>query len=1041
MFDNENAVCYFKKKLFFFCPFQYWQIRMDKQAMTSSVVMTKKTKSPKRRMSYGMNVVHVRNTTLRGLLKQCYKYTENEADVPLYYRDVVNIGIRLHDVLKQRGKCSCALIKFTPGTPRPVCCVVIPQLRDFTRCSTIVLPQESLFVAENDPTKDEKKAKPPKRNLLDRKLCLILMFYNATYERVEMHHYPIVEHIGMLEQDGIFILDYNETVAREVWSSGVNQSYKMKWKASDPKGSDLQASANYAARRRALPRWFGIKAVGIWDLAQTHLGFNLEDNYSSGYSLEGFQTDKGVVDPHPSTRARGKNGEVFVRQGYAPEDFNYGIIRECAIHSAMDFSHLFDMVDKEETLGSEESPIRTPGDASRISDAGFFERRQVQKPPESSGKERKGWGRMDRGKRRDRLFIHSIEMFYKRDTAERYAYKYRLPMFAHDKTSEGTRKYYGVMGSWLEAYRAIRLRSYEAPTPSMFQAQRLSGRSERDQPSFHDCMPFSHECYGGPRRIKLFIDMDAKLQENPQFLTDPECPELGMDMKLINQTTRATIRWFTNFVNAIFGSGTCSVMDWVVTCATHLDRVISRHACLDKPGCYFNSMLDLMAFMYLAEMEQLKEIRSRNPTHDFNVPEGTSDISWMLRRERYIDSMTQVECFRYTSVVDFSVYNRANGNIRCVFCPKASDPDRVLNPLIDLFPGENCHILNSQTVHPKDEQEEFKYFLRNMVTFVERTDEQKHDEWDGWKLPLGAMGGILEMEDAKIPQKMFDLSKRNIERLEQGDDSMDAHSGKLNHFGKKGEQVNQIVIFLAALPKEAWYATSTIPHGACMERIKQLISEYRSKANMTNRKRKTHFGAFKYAKTVVVETSDPTGAIKTIRSYFSDQTIPNSGHHMFPWSEECKGMRAQLFITDHSNRKDKAKTLEEIEREKRINSWKKRRRFGLRDTPGSFHRAKEEEGPVEVPITKENKWDYYLVLLRRTSWCPIREKRMGKTEEGHHGEKGKGYLKIYRDGRVCYHCYSGPCEEEMHQVYGVNSYYWQLPYLSMKQRKNLWAGV
>jgi hypothetical protein len=994
----------------------------------------------KRGMTYGMNVVHVRDTPLQGLLKQCYKYTEAESEVPLYYREIANIGIRLHDVLKGKGKCSCALVKFAPGTPPPVCCVLVPQLRNFTRCSTIVLPQESMFVAEDDLTKDEKKATPPKRSLLDRKLCLLLMLYNASYDRVELHHYPIMEHIGMLEQDGIFIMDYNAAVAREIWSLGVDQTSGMRWKASDPTASDLQASASYAARRRALPRWFGLKAVGIWEFAQAHLGFTLADNYSSGHSLENRSGNGGINDPHPRAHVRGgkANGETFVRQEYDPGTFNYGVIRDCAVHGAMNFSHLFDLVDKspEGSLGPEEDPIRTPGDASRISDAGFYERRQVDgEAPSGKGKEKEGWksGTTTWKKNfvsKDRPFVHSVEMFYKREHAERYAYKYRLPMFAHDKTSEGTKKYYGVMGSWLEAFRSIRLQSYEAPPPTMHRAQSLPGSTERDQPSFHECMPFSHECYGGPRRIKMFIDIDAKPADNPQFLVDPARPELGMDMERVNRTTRATIRWFTEFANRLFGAGTFNVMDWVVTCATKLDRVMSRHACLDKPGCYFNSMMDLMAFMNLAEIEQLKEIGTRNPTEDFNreLSEGfggSSDISWMLRRERYVDSMTQIEHFRYTSVVDFSVYNRTNGNIRCVFCPKANDPDRVLNPLINLFPGDHYRIMDSRTRNPvHEEDEEFRYFLRNMVTFVERTDAQKHEGWDGWKLPLGAMGGVFEMEEAKVPQEILNLSKGNPESVPSDG---------------KGERVNQVVIFLAALPEDAWYLTSTIPRGTCMERLKQTISSYRVNANMSGRKRKTRFSAFKYATTVVMATSDPTGAINTIRAYFSDQTKPVSGHHLSPWSEECKGMRAELFITNDDDRKDRAMTCEEIQRDERIQRWKKKRRFGLGQAP----RAGEEKDKraAETPITEENKWDYYQVLLRRTSWCPIREKRMGKEDEGHHGEKGKGYLKIYRDGRVRYHCYSGPCEEEMHQVYGINAYYWELPYLSRDQRRNLWAGL
>ncbi|MHA1681303.1 MAG: hypothetical protein ACTSUE_09860 [Promethearchaeota archaeon] len=907
-----------------------------------------------------------------------------------------------------------------------------------------MLPEEALFVAEENPERDGKKAKPPKRNLMERKLCILLMFYNASYKRIELHHYPIMEHIGMLEQDGIFIQDYNEVVAREIWSMGVNQSHKMQWKASDPKGDDLHTSASYAARRKALPKWIGIKVVGIWDLAKKRLGFTLEDNYSSGYSLE--NRSEVATDPHPRARVRGSKptGGTFVRQKYAPKAFNYSIIRDCAIHSATDFSHLFDMVDKTETLGSEESAILTPGDASRISDVGFYERRQVlTETPKVSGDGWKNWKKAKSSVPRDRTFVHSIEIFYKREQAEHYAYKYRLPMFAHDKTSEGTKKIYGVMGSWLEAYRSIRLRAYEIPPSDMYQGQCVPGNySKRDQPSFHDCMLFSHECYGGPRRIKLFIDMDAKPYDNPQFLDDVNFPEYGMSMERVNRTTRSTIRWFTNFVNRIFGAGTCSVMDWVVTCATNLDRVMSRHACLDKPGCYFNSMMDLMAFMYLAEIEQTKEIGARNPKHDFNdevEEEEAKDISWMLRRDKYIDSMTKMERFRHTSVVDFSVYNRTKGNIRCVFCPKASDPERVLNPLIDLFPGDNYHILDLRA--PVNSDEEFKYFMRNMVTFVERTDKQKHDGWDGWKMPLGAMGGVMHIEDAKVPRKILNMSKYPIG---QGEDSMDEHGNK----GKGKERINQTVIFLAALPIEAWYATSTIPNGVCMERMKQLISSYRSNANMSSRKRKTRFGAFKYARTVVIETSEPTGTIKTIRDYFVGQTKTLSGHHLTPWVENNKGvsgMRVELCINNDENRNNKARTDEEIECEERVKEWKNKRRFGYGSNSSSSvssHRAKrEEDGPVETPITNENKKDHYQILLRHTKWCPIREKRMGQEDEGYHKTQGSGYMKIFRNGRVCYHCLKDKCGKDMELVFGVNSYYWELPYLNTEQRKNMWAGV
>lgn len=973
-------------------------------------------------ISYGMNKVFIQDTTVETLVGQyCTRLgletSDGSSSTPssMYYRDIVNVGIRLHATLKAKGKCSCSLIRFAPGTPQPVYCVLVPALRDFTRCSTLVLPEEALFQAEENPEKDSKKAKRTARDLRERKLVILLLVDNDTHNRVEIHHYPILEHVGMLEDSGIFISDYNEAVAKEVWSMGVNQSFKMNWKRIDPDASDLQGTASYAARRKALPRWFGLKAVGIWDMAEKYLGYSLGANYSSGCSLERSKSD-GTASRASS--ARSSSNELLVRQEYAPREFDYSIIRDCAIHSALNVSHLIDLVDRVETVGEHEEPIVTPGDATRISSESFHARRHI--PSDESSPNEK----------QILPFVHSVQVFFTKDMATSYAYKYRLPMFAHDKALGGGKKYFSAMGSWLEAYRSIRLQSYEFPPPNMYRPQHGNARDRGDEESlltFHDSMAFTHECYGGPRRIKLFVDLDAKLKDNPQFL-DPEKQCLSMER--VNRMTRSTIRWFTNFVNAIFGENTCTPQDWVVLCASHQERgIISRHACLDKPGCYFNSMLDLMSFMYMAEVQQTHEIGTRDPTQDFSEDDSVvQPIHWMIRGEEVLDSMTQRKRLRYVSVVDFSVYNRDSGNIRCVFCAKAEDPERTLNPLLNLFPradgeDDDWYVVDSHTSHPstirdpiereKHEEDEFAYFLRTLVTCVERTKEQKAARFDGWKMPIGAMGGSLDLEDAKVSGEMISLSKLSRSAEEEE------------------ERFNQTTYFLASLPLEAWYATSTIPPGACMERVKEMVRTFRIRAHSDHRKRKALFGALKFGRTMVMETNDPNGIIKTILGYFAGEDKPFSGHNIAPWAVECKGLQAELRITKEG--KGKARTTEEKEHEEGLDYWRKKRRTGSHDL-----RTEDDGSPKEAPITRDNKWDYYLILLRGTKWCPIRERR---TEEGNHRTKDRGYLRIYRTGKVEYGCYSAACIEDRKAVFGEKGYYWTLPYLSAQQRKTLWAGV
>jgi hypothetical protein len=460
-------------------------------------------------------------------------------------------------------------------------------------------------------------------------------------------------------------------------------------------------------------------------------------------------------------------------------------------------------------------------------------------------------------------------------------------------------------------------------------------------------------------------------------------------------------------------------------------------------------MLDLMAFMYMADIEQTKEIGTRNPTQDFSE-EADSLISWMIRCEERLDTMTQSTIIRHVSVVDFSVYNRDSGNIRCVFCPKAEDPERILNPLMNLFSRSppllpasakgkergtddehtKCYVVDSRATHPrhirdaeerrKREEDEFAYFARTLVTCVERTQAQKEAGFDGWKMPIGAMGGALDLEDAKVSGAMISLSRVSEEGREK----------------EEGEYLDQTTYFLASLPSDAWYATSTIPPGECMERVKALVRTFRVQANSDNRKRKTRFGAFKYGKTMVMETDDPNGVIKTIRGYFAAEAREGSGHNMVPWAIECKRMLTELCITKDNNKREKARTTEELEREQKQEHWRKKRRVS--GGGGSALRPEDDGAPKEAPVTPDNKWDYYLVLLRGTDWCPVRERRVG---DGRHSSKGRGYLRIYRTGKVECGCYSEACKADMKKVFGPNAYYWRLPHLTPKQRKILWAGV
>ncbi len=988
-------------------------------------------------VSYEMNAAFIENATLEDLISVCHKNQDaptscSQKETELYYRDVVNLGIRIHDKLKSYHKCSCAMMGNVSGQ-LPVCCVLVPSLKNVFRRSMLVLPEEALFLAEDEPERDDKKAKPPKTDLRTRNLCLTMLFKNDSCGRIEFHHFPMIMRISTLEAAGMFISNYNKEVAEEVWNVAVKHS-AVQWKDTDSAAKDLSGGASYEARRRAHPAWFAIDPTQIWEETIDYLRFSNAKGFSSGFSLMASTGDDlhGFTSFSSSRRAEGRAQRSggrggreeggYMRQAYDPVRFNYSIIRDCVLQSAMNFQDLIQTVDKA-ALGKHEEAIETPSDASRISDASFIDRRVFtdylqQEEPESRYENNQPLS-----------LVYSIQFFYAVKPAREYGMKYRLPMFAQDKTVSG-KKYFYVAGSWHEAYRAIRFQKYRAPPPNICKSQWDKER-KKFGPSYHELMHYSHECYGGPRRVKLFLDLDGRLESNPQFMDpDTRC----VDMEKVNRMTRATITWFTDFVNSVFGEGTCSTMDWVVMCATDATNKISRHVVLDKPGCYFNTMMDLMTFMYLAEIEQTKAFASRNLSKDY-TDDATSCISWMVRKHDELDPLTHAIRSRTTSVVDFSVYNKIHGNMRCVFCPKMSDPDRVLNPLLHLFPGDKWTIVDSRATHPdkipdlaereKHEEDEFAYFLRSMVTYVERTEEQKKAKFEGWRMPVGDM---LCVEETKVTHAV--VANAVSDKDAKGEDSMDG-----NH---KTDCFSKAMYFLASVPKETWYETSTIPKGVCMMHVRRMIQDYLHAEGVHRgaSKRKTYYGGIENNLTVIVETDNPNGIIKTIKAYIANQNAPGSGHHLYPWKKECKSITGDRRISTASG---KLKTREELKEIAAKEYWDKERN-GSGVVLGLSARRGEEEGPKEAPLTKQNRKDLYTFKIHGTSWCPVREHRLGR-EEGHHRSGGSGILRIYRDGRVEYGCLNDVCKANIQQVNGLRGYYWRLPYLSSSQRKRLWEGV
>ena len=941
-------------------------------------------------ISFGMNTVHITHSTLQTLI-DTYKPKEakQEDDPRTYYRDLANLGMRLHDRLKRDNLCSCS---FSSGnTLPPVCCVLAPCLGQVFRRSFLVLPEEALFLEVDDDREKKKKrrrVKPPSVDLGERTLCITMLWRNDAYDRVEFLHCRNPMSIKALQSSNAFILNYEQAVAQEVWGALENRknvSTQLRWKRNDPFGKELEASASRAARRKALPRWIAINPMALWPETTTFLGYQGETRAPS--FLDGLSLSSNSILPCDTSHPSGRQEE----EAYEPEKINYGVLRDFVVQNALGMHNLMEHIARSSIGEEEEMPV-LPADASRISRESFSARRTCHTDE----------------KHEEEDLVYSIKFFYTAAPAKKYARKHRLPMFAQDKAADSGAKHYFVPGSWFEAYRAIRLGEYEYPPPNAYLERVYNGRRE---PSFHSLMPYCHEYILAERRVKLFLDLDCDPKGNPQFCS----PSTGLvDLNKVNRMTRDVIRWFTWFINRLFGEETCAFTDWIVLCATRPDRKISRHLRLAKPGCYFHTNLDLLAFIDLAKQQMTKDVAMRVPTQD-HKEDALNPISWMIIHKKTIESVTKREHTYQTPIIDFSVYGEY-GCIRSVFCAKMRDASRILSPVRDLFPGQDCTIVNTDVTSPLVSKEtfgkqnrvneEFPYYFQTLVTYVESGDG---DGQDGWKMPIGAMSF---MPAAKVPPS---LVQRNYERVnenekETGDDASNSAVDRV---------FSKAVYALMALPAKAWYSTSSLPEGAARRDVQEMIQNFmRSQGTLADEKargggahkRKTCLGSWAYSREIVLETEDRDGIVKTIRSYFASQTVIKSGHCLEPWSRECGRICPERRCSRIQELLNTAGT-EETDQEKADKFFQK----------GKVGTTK---------TTKENGNDHYLVKIRGTKWCPIAQRE--------HSNKDKCYVRFYRDGRVVCGCFSDGCKERIHSVYGERAYYWQLPYLSPKHISILW---
>jgi hypothetical protein len=553
-------------------------------------------------------------------------------------------------------------------------------------------------------------------------------------------------------------------------------------------------------------------------------------------------------------------------------------------------------------------------------------------------------------------------------------------------------------------------------------------------------MVFSHECLLPERHVKLYIDVDIKVEEAAHFLPyDQVRRKQHFTWDIVDRITLSVITWFGRFFERVFGVP-CDVEDWSILCSTDLDKKMSRHFVLSKPECFFRSKLDLMMFMDMVQYQMNREIATRNRSVCFSMLKtdergnktavNEDPLAWMTKMEKQLDPITKVEVKSERSIVDFAVYSDFSF-MRGAYCSKMSEPDRILN-LVHIDPrnlkdpknpmkqldGVRFYVQDAVATFPKSEEavdKDFALWKRASIQCVEP------ENGAGLSLPLGLM--IPRVKNFTIKKEV--IEEMNLETI-QGDDSNDGFHSK-----------NVIQSFT----NRCWWKTSTVPEGTNRRFVEGLVYSMMNQSTLVSGVGggSGFVGSFRswaYSmERVQAGDTDDTCPYKMLRAYFAQVNPPQVERiiDIKPWAE-CDKI---LLTKKRDNRTDEEKRVVEQAKEsaylasmpnhKRIQYLRRNNKSRFYST--SLRSSSSHENSSKKKETGSRN-DHVVVNLRGTKWCPISNRD--------HKSCGKVYLKIYRNGDVACRCFSENCQA-IASEHGQRSTYRKLYPLNEEQRRILWS--
>ena len=936
-------------------------------------------------VSVTYNQIVVRGKAIADLIAEMYEDEEesisNIGREKNYYKDVVDVAIKMHDALKKASCCPCAGSTNSKKS-KNACFVATPRLiHTRRRGKHVVIPAVGFF--DSDDTKaifryitheDRKGGKNRGLDIDERNLCLVSLYEDEEAGTTVFRHHTDVVSVAVMSEARFVVYPYTQAVAREVWSD-VEGRFRDEENDAEEDRVYWSEKDKYAKKPKNGTLWAGVDVYGLWPALEQWIPRELGDTlYSSSLTSSSRQTESSL-----NTKRKRKTD----LSDHLDDIHRLNILRDSVVLNALRIPDLVKI-----------RGLHIPAEAVRIREEA------------------------------DTELECSIYFFDTAAEAQTFARRYGLYMGAHDIHFESGAKQFFVSSSMFGAYENIRLGECASPPRGMYE----KGHDRK--------MAYSHECLLPERPTKLYLDVDIKVEEAKHFL--PYEHELGQHRftwDIVDRITLSVIAWFNGFFRRVFGTR-LKADDWVVLCACDLDRKMSRHFVLAKPGCFFRSKLDLMMFMDMAQFQLNREMATRNRSLDFSfwkpdiqrerkVP-NNDPLAWMTKMEFQQDPVTKAEIKSERSIIDFGVYSDFSF-MRGIYCCKMSDPGRVLNnvfvdsgPLKDPYEdpmnklgkeGVGFIVEHASRSFPRSEESidmDFDMWKRASIQCIEGPEGPEGPGVPGYgkALPLGTM--FPRVKNIKVDQDML-----------KGDEFVDGFDFK-----------NVVMSF----NNQCWWKTSTVPEGERRRFVESLLSSMLNRSSTVSGV--NGYGGSLRSLAYSKERVEPGNTAKDcpykmLRAYFAQVNPPQVERiiDIKPWASCDK-----ILLTRNRDVRsaEEIREIERIKQEAYVSTLPehKRRRYQKRNMTSQFYSTSTKSTKERAIKTKGSKQDHVRVNFKGTKWCPIAMKD--------HRSGGRVYLKIYRNGDVVCRCFSDNCKT-IASDHGQSSTYRKLYPLDEAQKKVLWG--